>query len=201
MMLSPRMRRSDAGVTLVETLLVMVLLAIVSTLVTRAVLDSHKVVRLVTDQSDGLADVRIASERLGRDIREARSVVCNPVGTPAAIAAADPTCQSHLQLWIDYDSNYVQTTDETVTWRLAPGTRPGQFDLVRAAGAVTVVVEARTIVTNIAFNYDLPPLATVPAPGAAHTTRVIVGMGYDAVLNSGTQLKTVSFTGRLRNVS
>ena len=40
-----------------------------------------------------------------------------------------------------------------------------------------------------------------PAPGAAHTTQVIVGMGYDAVLNSGTVTKTVSFTGRLRNVS
>ena len=148
--------------TLVETLMVMLLLAIVSTLVTRAVLDSHKVVRLVTDQSDGLADVRIASERLGRDIREARSVVCNPAGTPAAVAAADPTCKSHLQMWIDYDSNYVQTADETVTWRLAPGTKPGQFDLVRAVGGVTFVVEARTIVTNIAAN---------PASSAPHVRK------------------------------
>ncbi len=193
--------RDDRGVTLVETLIVMILLAIVSTLVTRAVIDSHKVVRIVEDQTQGLADVRIASERLGRDIREARSVVCNPAGTPAPIVAADPTCEDHLQLWIDYDSDYAQQADETVTWSLDTSTRPDQFDLVRTVGAGAGQVQARTIVIQVAFGYDLPPTATAPAPGAAHTTVVNVNMTYDSNTKSGTQNKTVSFTGRLRNVS
>ena len=165
--------RGDRGVSLVETLVVMVLLTIVSTLVTRAVLDSHQVVRIVEDQTQGLADVRIASERLGRDIRQARSVVCNPVGTPAPVVAADPTCLFHLQLWVDENSDYVQQAVETVTWSLEASTRPNQFDLVR----------------------------TVPPPGAAHTSVVSVNMTYDSNVRSGTQNKTVSFTGRLRNVS
>ena len=83
-----RRLRGDSGVTLVETLVVMILLAVVSTMVTRAVIDSHKVVRIIDDQTTGLSDVRVASERLGRDIREARSVVCNPVGTLASVIAA-----------------------------------------------------------------------------------------------------------------
>ena len=193
--------RGDRGVSLVETLVVMVLLTIVSTLVTRAVLDSHQVVRIVEDQTQGLADVRIASERLGRDIRQARSVVCNPVGTPAPVVAADPTCLFHLQLWVDENSDYVQQAAETVTWSLEASTRPNQFDLVRTIGAGPGVVQARTIVVQVAFAYDLAPLSTAPPPGAAHTSVVSVNMTYDSNVRSGTQNKTVSFTGRLRNVS
>lgn len=197
----PQRVKGDRGVSLVETLIVMLLLAIVSTLVTRAVIDSHKVVRIVEDQTQGLADVRIASERLGRDIREARSVVCNPVGTLPAVIAADPTCQFHLQLWIDYNSDYVQQSAETVTWSLEASPRPNQFDLVRSVGSTAGQVQARTIVVQVAFSYDLQPLASAPPPGAAHTSVVNVNMTYDSNTKSGTQNKTVSFTGRLRNVS
>lgn len=194
-------RHGDSGVTLVETLVVMVLLTIVSTLVTQAVIDSHKVVRVVEDQTQGLADVRIASERLGRDIREARSVVCNPSGTPVALATADPTCQFHLQLWIDYNSDYVQQTTETVTWSLDASDRAGQFNMVRTVGAGVGMVQARTIVVQVAFAYDVQPIDVAPPPGAPHTAVVSVDMTYDSNLKSGTQAKTVSFSGRLRNVS
>lgn len=191
----------ERGVTLVETLIVMILLAVVSSLVTRAVIDSHQVVRIVEDQTQGLADVRVASERLGRDIREARSVVCNPTGTAPALVTSDPSCRFHLQLWIDYDSDYVQQSAETVTWSLDVSARPNQFDLVRTVGAGTGVVQAQTIVVQVAFGYDLQPLNAAPAPGAAHTSVVNVDMTYDSNLKSGTSNKTVSFTGRLRNVS
>lgn len=193
--------RGDHGVTLVETLIVMVLLAIVSTLVTRAVIDSHKVVRIVEDQASGLADVRLASERLGRDLREARSVLCNPTGTDPALITADPTCQDHLQLWVDYNSDYVQQVSETVTWRLVPSARPNQFDVARSVGAGASVVQARSIVDRVAFAYDYAPSSTPPAPGAAHTRVVNVDMTYDSNTRSGTSDKTVSFSGRLRNVS
>lgn len=191
----------DGGVTLVETLVVMILLAIVSTLVTRAVIDSHKVVRIIDDQATGLSDVRVAAERLGRDIREARSVVCNPTGTPAPVAAADPTCQFHLQLWIDDNSDYVQQVGETVTWNLEASSRPNQFDLARAVGAAVPIVQARSIVVQVAFTYDLQPAAAAPPPGAVRTRVVNVDMTYDSNTRSGTSNKTVSFSGRLRNVS
>ena len=196
-----RRSRQDAGVTLIETLIVMVLLSIVGTLVTRAVIDTHQIVRLTDDQTQGLADVRVASERLGRDVREARSVLCNPAGTPAALAASDPTCLYHLQLWTDYDADYAQQVDETVTWRLDPGATPGQYSLVRAVGGGAGVVQSRTIVTQVAFSYDRQPTAVPPGPSAAHTRTVDIDMTYDAVRGSGASNKTVSFTARLRNVS
>jgi prepilin-type N-terminal cleavage/methylation domain-containing protein len=193
-------RPADSGVTLVEMLVVMILLSIVGTLVVRATLDSHKLVRITNDQTEGLQDVRVASERLSRDLRDARSVLCNPTGTPAALAAADPNCLYHLQMWIDYNSDYVQQAAETVTWELKAGSHAGQYDMTRSVNGSSVT-EARTIVTQLAFGYDLQPGATPPAPGAAHTTTVNVNMSYDSELSTGTTTKTVSFTGRLRNVS
>jgi type II secretory pathway pseudopilin PulG len=192
--------REDSGITLVEVLLVMVLLAVIGSLVGRATIDGHKLVRVTNDQTIGLSDVRVASERLGRDVRDARSVLCNPAGTPAALASADPTCQYHLQVWVDYNSDYKQTPTETVTWKLQPGPSANKYDLVRIQGA-SEQVEARTIVTQVAFSYDLQPGATAPPPATPHATTVNVNMSYDAVLNSGTTTKTVTFSGRLRNVT
>lgn len=187
------------GFTLIELMVAMVLLSVVGTLVGRAIIDAHKMVRLTDDQTQGLSDVRVAGERLVRDVRDARSVVCNPAGTPAALAAADQICRYHLQLWVDYNSDYAQQASETVTWQLRAGSYAGQFDLLRTAGGAEAV-EARTIVTQVAFSYDLLPAATAPLPGALHTTAVTTDMSYDAVLARGTSTKTVSLTARLRNV-
>lgn len=190
--------QDDRGLSLVEVLVAIVLLTVVGSLVMRAVIDSHKVVRITEDQTQGLADVRIATERLGRDIRDARSVLCNPTGTDPALAAADPLCQYHLQLWIDYNSNYVQEPAETVTWQLTPN--GDQFDMSRVVNGVGQV-QARSIVTQVAFTYDLAPAATMPPPGATQTKAVRVEMDYDALTNTGTSTKSVAFTARLRNVS
>lgn len=195
-----RLRAGDRGISLVEVLVVMLLLGTVGSVTLRAVVDTHKVVRITDDQTQGLSDVKLAAERLGRDIRDARSVLCNPAGTPSALATADPSCQYHLQLWVDYNSDYSQQAAETVTWQLAASSRPGQFDLVRTVDGASVV-QARTIVTQVAFTYDRMPGSTAPAPGAQTTELVKVNMTYDAVVKYGTTSKAVAFTGRLRNVS
>ena len=195
-------RRSAAGedgITLVETLAAMILFAVVGTIVAQAVLGSHKLVRITNDQTEGLADVRFATERLSRDVRASRSVLCNPVGTAAALLP-DTACAYHLQLWVDYNSDYKQQASETVTWNLRTSSTTGKYDLVRSIGTGTPVVQARTIVQNVAFTYDLTPGSAVGAPGSPQTSVVNVNMFYDAQLNSGTKTKTVSVTARLRNV-
>ncbi|MGH8939592.1 MAG: hypothetical protein ACRDV2_09605, partial [Actinomycetes bacterium] len=77
----------------------------------------------------------------------------------------------------------------------------GYYDLVRSVGGSTAIVEARTIIDQIAFSYDYPPGSTQPAPGAVHTTTVHTDMTYDAKRSTGTSSRTVTFSGRLRNVS
>jgi len=203
--LPPQLRRlrrptGDDGMTLGEVLLTLGLFGVLSALVSTALINSHRLVRVTDDETTGLQDVRVASERLARDVRGARSVLCNPVGTDPTLAAADPACTYHLQVWLDYDSDYVQDTDETVSWQLRPSTSAGHYDFVRVVDG-SAHVEARTIVEQVAFSYDRLPGAIAPAPGAAHTTTVDVNMTYDPFLPTGSSRRSVSFSARLRNVS
>jgi prepilin-type N-terminal cleavage/methylation domain-containing protein len=198
---SSHLRGDDKGVTLVELSVSIMLIGVISAFVSGAVIGAQKVIRTGDDQSRGLEQVRTAAERLARDIRDARGVLCNPTGTAAAVAAADPSCTYHLQVWIDYNSDYVQQSDETVTWQLKAGTSAGHFSLVRTAGSHTQV-EASAIVKQVAFSYDYPPASAVSAPGAVQTKLVNVNMTYDALYGLGkTSNRTIVFSGRLRNVS
>jgi prepilin-type N-terminal cleavage/methylation domain-containing protein len=199
--------RDDEGMTLVELLITMVIMGVVGIIVTSAMVNQNKLFRSTEDQSAGLQDVRVASERLGRDVRDARAVLCNPAGTPAALLT-DTSCQSHLQVWIDYNSDYKQQADETVTWwlrlRVAGCTGTCYYDLVRSVGTSTAIVEAHTIISNVAFAYSpVAPGSTQPTPGATTTNQVETLMQYDArkTVGDGTAQRTVHFTARLRNVS
>ena len=196
-----RLRRDDRGVTLVELSIAVMMIGVIGAFVSGAVIGAEKVVRTGDDQTRGLEQVRTAAERLARDIRDARGVLCNPSGTSAALVTADASCTYHLQVWIDYNSDYVQESNETVTWQLKTGTSPGHFSLVRTAGGSTQV-EASAIVKQVAFSYDYPPASVVSAPGATQTKLVNVNMTYDALYGLGkTSNRTIVFSGRLRNVS
>ena len=196
-----RLRGDDQGVTLVELSIAVMLIGVIGAFVAGAVVGAQKIIRSGDDQTRGMEQVRTAAERLARDIRDARGVLCNPAGTDAAVAAADPSCTYHLQVWIDYNSDYVQESNETVTWQLKTGSMAGHYSLVRSAGGSTQV-EASAIVKQVAFSYDYPPASTVSAPGATQTKLVNVNMTYDALYGLGkTSNRTIVFSGRLRNVS
>lgn len=164
--------------SLVELLVVMVILSIVGALVTTSVISVSGTVRHDDDEARGLADVRKVVERLGRDVRQARSIA----------AGADA---NHLVLWIDYNSDYRQQAIETVTWQLRVGSAAGHFDVERSVQGGEVYRQATTLVSDIAFTYDRP---------APDTRLVTTSMAYDAVLESGTTQRTVTFANRLRNV-
>ncbi len=194
-------KRGEDGTSLVELLVTMFLLAIVSALVSTAVITANKILHVTDAEASGAADVRTASERLVRDIRDARSVVCNPAGTDAALAGSDPTCRYHLQVWVDYNSDYKQQSNETITWQLIPSVPAGQFSMVRSSSAGASKTEAVTVVTQVAFSYDVLPGATAPAAGVTGTQLVSVNMVYNASVANAAGTRTVSFTARPRNVS
>lgn len=101
-----RLRHQDVGITLVETLVAMVLLGVVGSITTAAVVASHQVLRVNSDEGQGLQDTQAVIERLGRDIRQARGVDPGATG-------------SQLVLWIDNNSDYIRNSttqpDEIVT--------------------------------------------------------------------------------------
>lgn len=174
-------RRGDAGITLVETLVSTVLITIVLSIASAAFIAASRSLGRTDDESTGLADVKTVTERLSRDVLTARSV--------------DPSTsnESRLTLWIDYDSNYKQSLDETVTWTISANPDDSTHFLVkRSTAAGASKVEGRALVSALAFSYDtgLP---------TARTKTVSVAMQYDALAERASARK-VEFIARLRNV-
>jgi prepilin-type N-terminal cleavage/methylation domain-containing protein len=179
-------RPDDAGVTLVELLVTMMLLAFVSGIILTAVINAHKLYRVDDDEARGLADVRVVVERLGRDLRDARGVETGAT-------------TSQLALWIDYDSDYRRDSTELITWKIVNETGSGtcvtvgHCNVVRTVQGGSDVVEARTLISDFAFSYD---------QAAPNTRLVTVTMKYDAIRGIyGTGNRTVTFRDRLRNVA
>jgi prepilin-type N-terminal cleavage/methylation domain-containing protein len=176
-----RLRRhheAQAGVTLVELSVAIFLFGIVSTMFFTAFAVTGRTFTRVDDESTGLADVRKVSERLGRDIRNAR-------GVDAGATA------SKLVLWIDSNSDYRRSAGESVTWELRTiAGDADHFDVIRKQGTATEVIEARSLVSEIAFEYDVP----APATQVVATT-----LNYDAFAGTGAAQRTLYFAERLRN--
>ncbi|MGB2838254.1 MAG: prepilin-type N-terminal cleavage/methylation domain-containing protein [Actinomycetes bacterium] len=191
--------RSDEGMTLVELIVAMVLISVLGAIVSAAVLMSHKQVRIADDEATGLSDTRVVLERLGRDIRVSRGV---------DTGATDST----LVLWIDYNSDYVRDAssqaEEIITWSVVDqGT--GQFNTLRSTAGGQVQLQARTLVSDLAFCYlaapSDDPADCLPTPlsatDAVNTRLVRVTLQYDSALGYGSDDRTNTFTERIRNVS
>jgi prepilin-type N-terminal cleavage/methylation domain-containing protein len=184
-----RWRESD-GFTLVELLVSITLMAILGMALVMALVTTVRVQKVGQDESQGLGDVRAVIERLGRDVRDARAVTCDG-------AAGDTTCQSHLQLWIDYNSNYkIDPASEIVTWQLTRTPDGTHFEVTRTVGGVTSVV-ATSLIVQVAFAYDFAPTSLSTSP----TNTVTTSMRYDSLIGIGSKPRDLSFTERLRNVA
>lgn len=191
-----RRRGRERGTTLIELLVTMILLGVVSTLVVGAVVQSSRVLTHTDDEEKGLQDAKVILDRLGRDVREAREVVCDGgLADPTDPGSTDVACQAHLQVWIDSNSDYVREPTEVVTWRLVRN--GGHYDVWRVVGngsggsPVTSHREATTLILNIAFTYNPGPFASV--------NQVNLLMTYDAIASGGSAPRDVAFSARLRN--
>lgn len=199
----PRMSRrwqalrasGDRGFTLVEVIVAMLILGIVTTMVSQAVVTSARNQVRNDDENRGLQDAKRIMDRMGRDVRQARGVVCDGgLADPTDVTSGDPSCASHLQLWIDYDSDYVQDTEEVVTWRLQTSADGEHFDVWRIQGdgvSAQRTLQATSLIVRTLFTYD--------TADPAHAQVVTLNMQYDAIVGAGVRLRDATFSARLRN--
>jgi type II secretory pathway component PulJ len=178
-------------VTLAELLVTIVLLGVVSSLVVAGVRDAARVLVHTDDENRGLQDAKVILDRLSRDIRQARGVVCDGVET-------DPYCKQHLQLWIDSDSDYLEDPEEVVTWTLSDNPDGEHFDVWRIQGTdpatQTRRLQASALIVKTLFFYDVGENVD-PSP----STLVSLKMEYDAIVGRGTNIKEAAVSVRLRN--
>ncbi len=174
----------------------MFLMGVVGTLVVGAVAQSVRILGHTEDENKGLQDAKVILDRLGRDVRESREVVCDgglaELGDPTS---ADPDCGAHLQMWIDGNSDYLQQDDEIVTWRLEANADGEQFDVFRIVGRdgtpQTRQQQATTLIVRLAFSYDAADFDDVQ--------QVDMRIRYDAIIGRGTGDREAVFSARLRN--
>lgn len=188
------MVRDESGMTLVEVLIATALIGVVSALMLAGLRSVSGVLTFADDNNRGLFDAKVVLDRLARDVREGRGVVCD--GGLAQLddpTSTDPNCASHLQMWIDDDSDYAKDANEIVTWRLARSVDGEHFDVIRYQGTADTQgrTQATSLIVRTMFIYD------TPTPSAARA--VTLTMQYDALVGRGTELKTATVTSRLRN--
>ena len=209
-----RVHAADAsGMTLIELLVAMSLLAIVSSLVVAGVSSAVRVMVHNDDENRGLQDAKVILDRLSRDIRESRGVVCDDPdpdpGDPVVDAEGLPVrCPDHIQLWVDDDSDYLEDPTEVVTWQLAPNTDRVHFDVWRCKGnldgnecdgsatGVEKRRQASALIVRTLFNYEDHVGSAVEPEDA---TLVRLKMDYDAIVGTGVNVKQASVSARLRN--
>lgn len=176
----------DRGLTLVELLVTIILLGVIGSLVTAAVVNASQALIHTEDENKGLQDAKVILERMGRDVRQARGVVCD--GAPA-----DPSCTYHLQLWVDGNSDYVKSDSEVVTWQLEQN--GAQYDVYRILGTGTSAVKQRqasTLIVQTVFKYE--------SGTTIEKSQVVkIDLTYDSKVGLGTNERNASFIARLRN--
>jgi type II secretory pathway pseudopilin PulG len=196
-----RARRDDAGVTLVELLVSMILMGVVGALVVAAASSSARSEVRLSDETQGLTDIQTVVERLGRDLREARGVETSAT-------------QSQLTVWLDTNSDYTeQCSTERVTWKLQANSDGLHYNVVRLVGdpasPTSTTLVGHTLVDLVAFSYDgaATPAAATSGPYVCGSTQRIaptatvgVTMTYDAIANGFTSSRKAIFSTRLRNV-
>ncbi len=198
--MTQRTEANDKGLTLVELLVTIVLLAILGSLVTGAVIVASRSFVHTNDEQQGLSDAKVVLDRVARDIRESRGVLCDGgLADPEDPTSADPECTAHLQLWLDgvCDNlpDYQYQPEEKVDWRLRR-IDDIHFDVVRLQGEGTDCESEQLVATSLImralFEYDTPQ---VPEDASLVTLR----MTYDAIAGVGVDARDATTTARLRN--
>ena len=187
-MSEPRPPRDDAGLSLLEVVITVVILSIASALTMTALFSGLNLLGQTEDEAGGLRDLRIVTERLSRDLRAARGV------------DTSTSTNSELTIWIDRDANYQQSDSETITWRLQLGEDGEHYDVVRLDGTNNRATVGTSLVKGIAFEYAGPNASPdgIHAPEGAQVVQVT--MTYDAIKGKFRQERKTTFDVRLRNV-
>lgn len=191
-----RGRTGEQGLTLVELLVAVALLSVIGTISVAAFMSSNRTFGFTDDDARGQADLRIVTDGLARDLREAR-------GIDAGATA------SKLTIWSDRDADYKKDTGETITWEVVPGSGgAGHFDVKRSVDDGTSIVVGRAVIDAFAFAYVNPDTTSVdldlavPADQAKipRVNTVTVAMTYDAIIGAYLGAKETTYKIRLRNV-
>lgn len=142
-----RLITDEAGITISELMVAIAITSITTLLLTTITFTTNRIDTFAQDDSSTLAELRIATERITKEIRQSRIIY--PDSTDRLV-----------HFWVDYDLDNQQDDNERISWEVR--TESGDTDLVRYTEAdPTPVVIAESYVDGPTFSYD-PVVDSVP---------------------------------------
>jgi prepilin-type N-terminal cleavage/methylation domain-containing protein len=127
--------RGEAGFTLVELLVTMMVMGIIASSVMMVALRTFTTTATITDRRDVFADGRVALDQLSKQLRQGESI------DQAASTASSITF-----------SSYIDGAPETIIWRVTGATAPYSLEQSRDDGAHFAPVVS-SLTNNTPFTY------------------------------------------------
>ncbi|HEX9766995.1 MAG TPA: type II secretion system protein [Nitriliruptorales bacterium] len=219
---------ADAGFSLTELLVVIVILGIVGGAITGVVVTTQRAEQFQSRLQEVMDDGRVSIARIRKEVRAARRVHdTSCTGTAADGSDCAPTDRLHF--WLDENQDSLVQSDEQICYIVAPVTGSTQrFQLLRWTGAtdtdddgdgdltdecaldggsppsgVAATILAQTLVapgggTPLPFVSLQPPPLADPTEPATNT--VVIELELDVPDDRGPGTLEVDATVRLRNV-
>jgi type II secretory pathway pseudopilin PulG len=181
-MIAFNLRQDERGITFVEMIVATAISAMVGSLLIAGLSMVTRVDRFTSQDSQALADLRTASERFQKEMRQARKVY----------QADPPSTGTTVQFWVDYNRNNQQDLAERIIWRLETASS-GKVRLVRTSKAGEApFIEAANLVAGSSFAYNVAP---------PNTTVVTMTLSADVSGGDQPSARTVRTRVRLRNAT
>ena len=150
---------NDSGISLPELMMALAISVTTTLLLMTIAFTTNSVEAFAQDDSATLAELRLATERITKEVRQSR------------IIYTDSTDRI-LHFWVDYDLDNQQDAEERIYWEVL--TTSGDTDLVRYTEAdATPILVAETMVDGATFAYA-PVVGSVP-----RVVTITLTMDYD----------------------
>jgi type II secretory pathway pseudopilin PulG len=179
-----RVWQDERAITFVEMMVATAISAVVGSLLIAALSMVTRVDRFTRQDSEALAEMRTATERFQKEMRQARKIYTND-DPPASTATI-------VHFWVDYNRNNQQDPEERLIWRLETASS-GAMQLVRTSDAgETPFIEAVNLRSGSSFTYS---------PEPPDTTVVTLTLRADVSSGAQPSARTVRTQVRLRNAT
>lgn len=203
-------RAREAGFTLIEVLVAMLILGVVAGATFTVVLSAQRSQRFTEQVQDATNDARLSVERIRQQLRMSRLIT-------------QPSDQSAMRFWVDENQDGLQDVGEVLCYSARPVTgEPDRYELVRWRDVVgspaelgtdcssfsppsDATVIARTLRNVDIFEYSTATTGFTAIDPATITNdppvrRVDVQLEFDVFTTTGPDVFSTGTKVRLRNV-
>jgi hypothetical protein len=173
-----RLLRDESGLTLPELMVASVISMLVGALTVVSITTALRVDDFTREDSEALGELRTATERFEKEVRQARKVYEGSTG-------------DRIQFWVDYNRNNQQELAEQIIWEEELIGDRAVLERTNAAGSFETLVNSG-LTPGTPFSYNFPP---------PETTVVTITLVGDVKSESTPSGRTVRTQVRLRNAA